>query len=237
MNRLLQIAFVSLSLVATTFCQEREVTSRDLNGVPKSHKYAWAVLGGTAVGIGIGVIAPGGNKSAVKGALIGGSLTSFFYLHKNPRAAYGNRGLAHLITNTALGTGVLWTICNCGTGAWAGAFLGAGGTALAEAFGSRRSPIASLTSTNAGDSVSAQNATVRKQNSTDVETIVMAPEKSLSKANPSTHHTNDNDLVLSDDNNLVGTDDNNLLVSDYNNLVGTDRGTVAHDKKQLESRQ
>lgn len=229
MSRLLQIAFVTLSLIATTFCQDREVTSRDLNGVPKSHKYAWAVLGGTAVGIGIGVIAPGGNKSAVKGALIGGSLTSMFYLHKNPRAAYGNRGLAHLVTNTVLGTSVLWTICDCGTGAWAGAFLGGGGTALAQAFGSGRSGIASLTGTNAAGSVSAQNSTVRNQNSTDIETIVMAPGKSLSKANPSTLHTDDNDLALADDNNLVRTDDNNV--------VGKDRGTAAHDKKQLGSRQ
>lgn len=241
MSRLFKIAFVCLSLIATTFCQEREVTSRDLNGVRKSHKYAWAVIGGTAVGIGLGAIAPGGNKSAVKGALIGGGLTSLIYLHVNPRAADGNRSLAHLVTNTVLGTGVFWTICNCKTGAWTGALIGGGGTALIQAFGSGRSGIASLTSTNTGDSVNAQNSTaghsVRTQNSTDLETIVMAPGRPVSKVNPSTLHGADNDLVLSDDNNLVGSDDNNLVLNDDTNLVGKDRGAVAHDKKQLESRQ
>ena len=224
MSRLLQIFLVSLTLITATFAQDREVTSRDLNGVPKSHKYGWAIVGGTLLGIGVGVIAPGGNKSAVKGALIGGSLTSMIYLYKSPRAAYGKRRWAHLITNTVLGTSVLWTICDCKTGAWAGAFIGGGGTAVIQAFGSGRSGIASLTGTNADHSVSAQNSTaegsVRAQSSIDFETIVMAPGKSVSNASPGTLTNDDSDLVASDD----------------NNLVGKDRGAVAHEKKQLESR-
>ena len=225
MSRLLQIFLVSLTLITATFSQEREVSSRDLNGVPKSHKYAWAVVGGTLLGIGVGVIAPGGNKSAVKGALIGGGLTSMIYLHKSPRAAYGKRAWAHLITNTVLGTGVFWTICDCKAGAWAGAFVGAGGTAVAQAFGSGRSGIASLTGTNTEGSVHAQNSTaegsVRARSSIDFETIVMAPGKSVSNASPST----------------LTNDDSNLVASDDNDLVGKDRRSVAHDKKQLESRQ
>jgi len=124
------------------FAADRDATAGDLRGIPKSHRYAWAVLGGTAAGAGIGVIAPGGNKSAVKGLLIGGSLTSAFYLAKHPRAAEGKRPFAHLVTNTILGTSVLWTICDCGGGAWAGALIGGGGTALIQAFGTHHSAIA-----------------------------------------------------------------------------------------------
>src|SRR5215475_15581086 len=124
------------------FAADRDATAGDLRGIPKSHRYAWAVLGGTAAGAGIGVIAPGGNKSAVKGLLIGGSLTSAFWLAKHPRAAEGKRPFAHIVTNTILGTSVLWTICYCGEGAWAGALLGGGGTALIQAFGTHHSAIA-----------------------------------------------------------------------------------------------
>lgn len=124
------------------FAADRDATAGDLRGIPKSHRYAWAVLGGTAAGAGIGVIAPGGTKSAVKGLLIGGSLTSAFYLAKNPRAAEGKRPFAHIVTNTILGSSVLWTICDCGGGAWAGALIGGGGTALIQAFGTHHSAIA-----------------------------------------------------------------------------------------------
>jgi hypothetical protein len=124
------------------FAADRDATAGDLRGIPKSHRYAWAVLGGTAAGAGIGVIAPGGTKSAVKGLLIGGSLTSAFWLAKHPRAAEGKRPFAHIVTNTILGTSVLWTICDCGEGAWAGALLGGGGTALIQAFGTHHSAIA-----------------------------------------------------------------------------------------------
>lgn len=127
--------FVTCLSITQAVAGDHDPTTNDLKGIPKSHRYAWAVLGGTALGAGIGVVAPGGAKSGFKGALIGGSLTSAIYLAKNPRAAEGHRPLAHIITNTALGTGVFWTVCNCGDGAWAGALVGGGVTAVLQAFG------------------------------------------------------------------------------------------------------
>jgi hypothetical protein len=94
--------------------------------------------------LGLGIIAPGGGKSAFKGALIGGSATSAFYLIKDPRAAGDNRALAHLVTNTLLGTGIFWTVCDCSGGAWSGAFIGGGGTAIIQAFGTHNRSLAKL---------------------------------------------------------------------------------------------
>lgn len=144
MIRRVLIILLSLLLGGIAFAQERDVTDRDMSGIRRSHKYAWAIVGGTVLGTGIGVLAPGGSKSAVKGALIGGSLTSAFYLAKNPRAARGKRDFAHVVTNTVLGTGVLWTICDCKTGAWSGALIGGGGTAIIQSFKTGRSKIASI---------------------------------------------------------------------------------------------
>lgn len=138
------IAFLFSS---SSFAQDRDVTSRDLKGVPKGHRYFWAIAGGTAVGMGIGVIAPGGSKSAFKGALIGGSAASAFYLIKNPRAAAGERDWAHVITNTLLFTGVFWTVCNCSAGAWSGALIGGGGTAVIQAFGTHNRTMAKMSGT------------------------------------------------------------------------------------------
>lgn len=135
-----------------SFGEDRDAQASDLKGIPKSHKYFWAVLGGTAAGAGLGIIAPGGTKSAIKGALLGGSATSAFYLAKNPRAARESRAWAHLITNTALGTGIGWTACDCGGGAWAGGLIGGGATAVWQAFKSRKSRIASVGGTDAQSS-------------------------------------------------------------------------------------
>src|SRR5215475_13303693 len=113
-RRILAIFICSAFLFSNTgFAQNHDVTDRDLSGVPKSKKYFWAIAGGTAVGLGLGIIAPGGSKSAFKGALIGGSAASAFYLIKDPRAAGDNRAFALLVTNTLLGTGIFWTVCDC----------------------------------------------------------------------------------------------------------------------------
>jgi hypothetical protein len=135
---------IAFLLGSTSFAQDRDVTSRDLHGVSKGHRYFWAIAGGTAVGMGIGIIAPGGSKSAFKGALIGGSAASAFYLIKDPRAAGDDRALAHIVTNTLLGTGIFWTVCNCSAGAWSGAFIGGGGTAIIQAFGTHNRSLAKL---------------------------------------------------------------------------------------------
>lgn len=133
------IAFLCSS---TSFAKDRDVNSDDLHGIRRGHKYFWAVAGGTALGLGLGIIAPGGGKSAFKGALIGGSATSAFYLIRDPRAAGDHRAFAHLVTNTLLGTGVFWTVCDCSGGAWSGAFVGGGTTAVIQAFGTRHRGLA-----------------------------------------------------------------------------------------------
>ncbi|HET7871476.1 MAG TPA: hypothetical protein VFL42_03125 [Terriglobales bacterium] len=110
-------------------------TPSDLKGIPKKNRYIWAVVGGTAVGAGIGLLAPGGNKSVAKGALIGGSGASFLYLNTHRRAiSPAWRPWAHIITNTALGTGIGWTACNCNSGAGIGALIGGGGTVIIQGF-------------------------------------------------------------------------------------------------------
>jgi len=147
---------IIFSCAGNTFAADRDVDARDLKGIHKSHRYLWAVIGGTAAGAGLGVIAPGGTKSAFKGALLGGSLTSAFYLAKNPHAARGSRAWAHVVTNATLGTGILWTLCDCGSGAWAGGLIGGGGTALFQGFGSHNSRIAAAQPDPSSSGTSAQ---------------------------------------------------------------------------------
>ena len=150
MHRRIIAIFVSLAFLLSSpgFAQDRDATSSDLSGIHKSSKkYFWAVAGGTAAGLGIGIIAPGGSKSAFKGALIGGSATSAFYLIKDKHAAGEHRAFAHIVTNTLLATGVFWTVCNCKAGAWSGAFIGGGGTAIIQAFGTHNRSLAKLSGT------------------------------------------------------------------------------------------
>jgi hypothetical protein len=112
----------------------RDVTTADLKGITRKHRYIWAVAGGAAVGAGIGaLLPPGSGKSAVKGMLIGGSAASFFYLPGHKEAADGFRPLAWIATNTVLGGGIGWTLCNCGLGFGVGALIGGGITAITQA--------------------------------------------------------------------------------------------------------
>ena len=142
------LCFTSL-FTGASFASDHDVSARDVKGARKSHRYFWAVAGGTALGAGIGVIAPGGSKSAFKGALIGGSLTSAIYLAKHPKAGGEWRDWAHVTTNAILGTGILWTICNCGAGAWSGALIGGGGTAVIQAMGTHNRHLATVTGASA----------------------------------------------------------------------------------------
>ncbi|HEX2329435.1 MAG TPA: hypothetical protein VHN74_11990 [Candidatus Angelobacter sp.] len=149
MKTRIQIAVATvLLLVGVAQSQNRDATSRDLRGVPHSHKYFWSVFGGTVLGTGIGIIAPGGNTSAVKGAILGGSITSAFYLASHRRAAGNYRPWAHIATNAAIVGGGLWTICDCGSWGWAGALIGGGGTAVLQSFGRGNRH---LTASNTGD--------------------------------------------------------------------------------------
>lgn len=171
--------------VGKSFSGDGDVTARDLKGIPKSHRYVWAIVGGTALGAGLGVIAPGGTKSAFKGALLGGSATSAFYLAKHPRAANGWREWAHIGTNTALGAGVLWTLCDCSGGALAGSLLGGGGTAVYQAFGSRSSKMASFTGASAQTQPGSQSvASVQQQSSNNTSPEKKKSEKETPRQEP-----------------------------------------------------
>lgn len=121
---------------------------RDVKGIPKKSRYLWAIAGGTAIGAGIGWLAPGGNKSIAKGALIGGSGASLFYLLGHPRVVSNSwRPWVAIATNTALGTGIGWTACDCNSGAGIGALIGGGGTVLIQGFRTSHRGLAKATGT------------------------------------------------------------------------------------------
>ena len=173
---MLLTVFIIFLSIGRTFAGDRDPTESDLKGIPRSHKYAWAIAGGTALGAGIGIIAPGGTKSAFKGALLGGSLTSAFYLAKDHRAAYGKRSAAHIITNTVLGTSVGWIVCNCTEGAWGGALVGGGGTAIVQAFGTHRTGLARATG---ASSAAAQPLPDSPTNIVDYSVLAQEPSNSV----------------------------------------------------------
>jgi len=139
------------------FAADPEVSPRDLQGIPKRHKYLTAIVAGTAIGAGLGILAPGGNKSMVKGMLIGGSGASALYLWTHREPAGGWTPWAHIGTNTVLGTGLGWTICNCNAGAGIGALLGGGGTAAIQAFGTRDRGLAKVTGANSPSTTASTN--------------------------------------------------------------------------------
>ena len=134
-----------LVLVGACFGADPSVSPKDLKGIPKHHKYFWAVAGGAAAGTGIGILLPGGTKSAIKGLMIGSGGSSLWYLSKHPNAPGQWTPWAYVGTNTVLGGGVGWSICNCGTGFGVGALGGGGGTALIQAMGTRSRTIAEIT--------------------------------------------------------------------------------------------
>jgi hypothetical protein len=133
---LLTAALVIFTMVPA-FAADRDMTGQDLHGIPKmrAHRYIFSVLGGAAVGAGIGWLLPGGNASVAKGMLVGGGAMSTFYLMSHRNAAAGWRDWAFIGSNTALGTGIGWTLCGCRTGAFAGMLFGGGGTAAWRAMG------------------------------------------------------------------------------------------------------
>jgi hypothetical protein len=124
------------------FAADPSVSARDLQGIPKRHKYLTSIIAGAAIGAGIGILAPGGNRSMVKGLLVGGSGASTLYLWSHRNAAGAWTPWAHVASNTGLASGVGWTICDCSAGAGIGALLGGGGTLAVQAFGTRDPRIA-----------------------------------------------------------------------------------------------
>lgn len=159
MLRKLLMLIVCLCLFAMEgLAADPEVSPRDLQGIPKRHKYLTAIVAGTAIGAGLGILAPGGNRSMVKGMLIGGSGASALYLwtHHDPAGAW--TPWAHIGTNTVLGTGLGWTICDCKSGAAIGALLGGGGTAAIQAFGTRDPGLAKITGANTTTTSASSNS-------------------------------------------------------------------------------
>ncbi|HWC16806.1 MAG TPA: hypothetical protein VG498_07310 [Terriglobales bacterium] len=122
-----------------------EISPRDLKGIPKRHKYVTSIIAGAAIGAGLGILAPGGNRSLIKGMLIGGSGASTLYLWSHRNAAGDWTQWAHVASNTGLATGLGWTLCNCRSGAGIGALLGAGGTLAVQSFGTRDPRLAKVT--------------------------------------------------------------------------------------------
>jgi hypothetical protein len=124
---------ILLMFGSSAFAQSKDMTSRDLSGIsPQNHKYIFSTLGGAAAGAGLGFILGGGAKTA-KLAMMGGGGASTWFLHTHKYALGQYHEWAMIGSNTTLGMGIGWTICDCDNGLIAGALLGGGGTAAYEA--------------------------------------------------------------------------------------------------------
>jgi hypothetical protein len=139
MSRRILAVLLCVSLLGVPgLAADRDTSRKDLRGVPHGHKHLWAVIGGTAVGLGLGAI-PGGTSNVFKGGLIGGSAASLFYLagHRGQEGPW-----SYVLTNAALVAGIGWAACDCGAGFGAGALVGGGGTALFQSFKPRSRTLA-----------------------------------------------------------------------------------------------
>ena len=118
------------TLAMPAVAADPQTTVKDLKGISaKRHRYIFSVLGGAAVGAGIGVLLGSGND-ITKGLLVGGGGGSALYLHSHRRDDLnGWRNWAFIGSYTAFGSGMGWTLCGCDDGAIAGALIGAGGSA------------------------------------------------------------------------------------------------------------
>lgn len=107
-----------------------EVTTKDLKGIsPQRHRYLFSVIGGAAVGAGIGALLGGGND-ITKGIMVGGGGMSALYLHSHRRDSLkGWRNWAYVGSYSAFGGGLGWTLCGCDDGLVAGTLIGGGATA------------------------------------------------------------------------------------------------------------
>src|SRR5260370_23609686 len=71
---------------------DRDGSPEDLKGIPKGHRYLSSIVGGTPLGAGLGAL--GGTKVAGKGAIIGRSAASAFYLSTHRHTAAARRPVA-----------------------------------------------------------------------------------------------------------------------------------------------
>ncbi len=119
-----------LVMTVPAFSADTPKPIQDLkNNSPLRHKYFFSVLGGAAIGAGVGALLGGGND-ITKGLLVGGGGASAAYLHGNRRAGGAYRPWYMLAGDTALGSGIGWTICGCNDGLAAGTLVGFGASAL-----------------------------------------------------------------------------------------------------------
>jgi hypothetical protein len=133
-------ACLLLTFTLPAFAADRPMDKQDLQGIsPKRHRYFFTVLGGAAVGMGLGAVLGSGND-ITKGLLIGSGGASAFYLHSHRNAAGRHRDWAYIFSHTALGTGIGWTACGCDDGALAGALIGGGSSAIWRASTPTRRP-------------------------------------------------------------------------------------------------
>jgi hypothetical protein len=123
-------ACLLLMFTLPAFAADRPMDKQDLQGIsPKRHRYIFSVIGGAAVGMGLGAVLGSGND-ITKGLLIGAGGASAFYLHTHRSAGGAYRDWAYIASHTALGTGIGWTACGCDDGALAGALIGGGSSAI-----------------------------------------------------------------------------------------------------------
>ena len=136
---LITLCICLVGILATpAFAGDRDVGVQDLKGIPKKHRFLTTVVGGAALGAGIGAIMPGGMHSVWKGMLIGGGGSGKIYLVKHRNAAGGWTDWANIASTAALGTGLGWTVCGCSDGAFGGLLVGGGLEAIWQA--SKRPP-------------------------------------------------------------------------------------------------
>src|SRR4051794_41934033 len=82
----LLLCFCFFVAVMPAFAADPDVTTKDLKGIsPQRHRYIFSVLGGAAVGDGIGVLLGSGND-ITKGLVVGAGGVSALYLLSHPPA-------------------------------------------------------------------------------------------------------------------------------------------------------
>ncbi len=119
-------------LALPAFAADPQVTAKDLKGIsPRHHRYVFAVVGGAAVGAGLGALVGGWGNDITKGLLVGGGAASAIYLHSHRHDTIkGWRNWAYMASYTSLGGGLGWTVCGCKTGLGSGLLIGGGATAI-----------------------------------------------------------------------------------------------------------
>ena len=94
------LIMVSLPAMAA----DPEVTKKDLKGIsPQHHRYLFSVVGGAAIGAGVGALLGGGND-ITKGIMVGGGGMSALYLHSHRHDTLdGWRNWAYIASYTSFG--------------------------------------------------------------------------------------------------------------------------------------